>query len=448
MNLDPMANHINNRRVLNTVLATCLVAAAGLLVAPIITRWYADQLATRLEAKIDAAEDSEVKIPLRQLANLGQPAIEPLVKATASQRTTIAITSRQILEEQVARLIETAKYQKLSDSDAEAATIIAAALANHIDNFGPAGKQWAEGISLAMIELSEQISASRAGKLLEDCSRVLAAVPPQGKRVRTISPSVPTANIAMLADPDIPAPVMVPMTRSSEHSLELLADIESKPMRMPKFNAKRNAFSAQASGSKPPMNNNSDHLNWSNKNDSSGTRSLEDAKPLPVHAPRMVEVSESTNGSGSRGTNSRASSGVVSIPTPDEMDADAKRLSHFSSEALFLKLEDASRYRAATIRSLLVKRGFDPKEIQLRLRMVTVGDGQRLRLTESISELPATSATRMWRWLTTNDSADVRLRALTALATTQSPNLTAIARDLATNDQDPRVAKLASQLIR
>ena len=45
-------------------------------------------------------------------------------------------------------------------------------------------------------------------------------------------------------------------------------------------------------------------------------------------------------------------------------------------------------------------------------------------------------------------NAEIRLRALTSLATTGDPQLSELAREIATRDEDPRVAELATELMR
>ena len=57
------------------------------------------------------------------------------------------------------------------------------------------------------------------------------------------------------------------------------------------------------------------------------------------------------------------------------------------------------------------------------------------------------TARRWLHWLLEDDSPEVRLRALSAIATTSDPRLYEVARDIAVHDQDPRVAKLASQIM-
>ena len=118
-----------------------------------------------------------------------------------------------------------------------------------------------------------------------------------------------------------------------------------------------------------------------------------------------------------------------------------------SSNELLSRLARASFFEAGTIRAVLRERGFDDAELALMQRLVSPAAADRLRLVEDVSILPAASALRFLRLLLNDTNADVRLRALTALATTNAPNLSALARELALRDEDPRVSELASRLL-
>jgi HEAT repeat protein len=73
---------------------------------------------------------------------------------------------------------------------------------------------------------------------------------------------------------------------------------------------------------------------------------------------------------------------------------------------------------------------------------------QRLEAIERAATLPTRDARLLLRWFLADDDADVRLQALTTLATSGDPKMAEIARRAAVEDADPRVADLASRLMR
>ena len=177
-------------RLLKTIVATMIVMLVGLLIVPSITRWNNRQVAGRLLEKIKNADDRSVKVPLRQLDSLGDAAIEPLMAAAASPRTAVSLVARQIIEERLAQLQQSSLQsldEPMPEPAVQTAAALSSALARQVQNFGPAGKQWAEGIALAMIELTDKLPAQQTYLLLENCSDVLTEVPARGTKMRSLA---------------------------------------------------------------------------------------------------------------------------------------------------------------------------------------------------------------------------------------------------------------------
>jgi hypothetical protein len=72
---------------------------------------------------------------------------------------------------------------------------------------------------------------------------------------------------------------------------------------------------------------------------------------------------------------------------------------------------------------------------------------ERKQALDRVDLLPPSDARRLLRWFVTDEDADVRLHALTLLATAGDPQLAEIARRRAIDDADPRVAELAAKLL-
>ncbi|NOZ41504.1 MAG: HEAT repeat domain-containing protein [Planctomycetes bacterium] len=428
-----MTSDDSTTRLMKAVAATGLLLVVAWLAAPKFSNWRSHHLADRLVERIAEAEDTQVKVPLRQLADLGETAIEPLVVAAASERAAVATIARQILDEKIAAW-------KLLDKDAsnEAVATLAIALATHLEKFGTTGKLWAERIALTMIELSDRYPAWQTYVLLEHCSRILAAVPPQGPSLRTLATRPEIGDFPARDQFSAPVPKLESLTRSSEGSLEILTRLQpgirqDTQNRLTLVTPRRHE--AGGSDSRPldwlPRQNSEAHLN-----------------PPPFASdPPPKSLSQKTENATPEPTGS-ADSQVIDIPTPQDMATRADTLRRLSSDELLLRLHEANFYEAGIIRTVLGKRGFSEAEVALRQQLATPNANDRLRLVETVSQLPASTARRLLRWLLDDESGDVRLRALTALATTNAPDLGELARKLAISDQDPRVAKLASRLLR
>ena len=121
-------------RLMKTVAATLLVAVVGLLVEPTLSDWQRRQLAERLAARLGQVDDANVKVPLRQLDELGQSAIEHIVVASTSERAAVASVARQIIDEKMTAL--TVATQSSSGVEFVDSTLsIGSSLSAHIHDF-------------------------------------------------------------------------------------------------------------------------------------------------------------------------------------------------------------------------------------------------------------------------------------------------------------------------
>ena len=427
---------------MKAVVATLFMLVLGCLLTPIFSDWYRHGLANRLAAQIADKDDAKVKVPLRQLAELGEPAIEPLVVAAVSERAAVAAIARQILEEKLAAwtaLAESKSARAVDHDFASSLAILATSTADHLESFGPGGKQWAERIALTMIELTEHLPPRQMHHLLARCSYILAAVPPRGPRLRTLTSRTKIddfPDFPVVPQMPAPEPRLESLTRASEESFEVWAPAVPR-----RHEAGRTTLEPVVS-----------ELKWAPRWE--GEYQVQVPSPRPLVTPRKV-LSTNTLTKNKLGNTTleiapikKVNNQVVDVPSPQEMAIRAESIRHQSTEALLLRLHKASFYEAGVIRTVLIERGFDEAVLTLRQQLASPVVADRLRLVDEVSQLPATTARRLLRWLLDDTSGDVRLRALTALATTQSPDLRELARELAASDKDPRVAELASRLLR
>ena len=210
------------RNTLDRVACTLVLTAIGIVLAwslwPKVSSWHRRQAVLHLAAQMEVLEDADVKIPLRQIAQFGPESIEPLVLAAASERGTVVAVARQILTEKFANW----QLRTMESGDLDSSTWIAqlaASLREHIPQFGGAGKQWAETLTLCMVHFSDEPTFPYAGKLLSDCNQILAAIPPQGPRMRSLAAAAqrPAEEMPMSPVPPMPLDVLaVPSERALE----------------------------------------------------------------------------------------------------------------------------------------------------------------------------------------------------------------------------------------
>ncbi len=441
------------------VAATMLMLLVGLFAAPVVSRWHSRQLAARLTTQIAVAKDLQVKIPLRQLASLGDLAIEPLVVFAASEREAVAMIARQIIEEKLAtwQLVSAAVRSRIGKHEyVRSSALLASSLGAHVEAFGPAGKQWVERLALALIKMADRVPARQTQALLENCSRMLAAVPPRGPRMRTVNTGQRNTNPYTPDRLPAPEPRLEAMTRSSELSsleglaLEGLASgslvphsprATSAPLqfqgRLTPVPKKNHATEGEA----PLLS--SSKLRWSPSGSGDKQQTVSIKPPGGIPLTGLVKVPQTTSQ-----TTTKPVDQVIDIPTPEDMAAQMPAFRGQATEELMLRLNESGRYEAGAIRTVLGERGYTEAELAVWQRLASLDVRNRLLVVDDASHLPATSARRVLRWLLEDEDATVRLRALTALATTDAPELIELARELAVQDEDPRVAELASKLLR
>ena len=382
---------------------------------PRIGRWHQQRLAEQFMAKIATTPDPEVKIPIRQLASLGTPALAALVKAAASERAAVAEIASQEIDLMFAacqvRLHE-ADDDETAQETAETMIALATALAENVERFGPTGKQWVERMAVRMIDQADRLPVTTAPRLLSECSRILESVPPQGPRLQTVRSvgAAPTQENALAVVP--PSIDLQMLAAPSEQAFAAIK--RQQPFVQPLEST------LAPSPTEDPLSTEDLSL--------SGNASLS-VKVLQPQTPPPPTT-------------------IIEVPTPLEMQ---RRLSEFrgmSTDSLLARLPRSDKFVAGPIRAALGERGMQDAELEMVARTKLPDVADRLRLVEEVSALPAASARRLLRLLLSDDSGEVRLRALTVLATTNDPGLAELARAIAVRDEDPRVAELASRLLR
>jgi len=402
---------------------------------PIVTRWHRQQLAEKLATQIDDFDDTRVKIPLRQIARCGPPALGVLVRLAGAERAAVAVTARQIVAERLANWrMQAAENERFAIGGRT--TQLAELLADHIDRFGPQGKHWAEGIALDMIELSDDLPPPDAARLLDKCGEILAAIPPRGRRLRTVG-----SGSVGLRDPTPPPRIpRIPLDIFAVPSEQAIkADPSTPPETLEGLHGQRGAgaTSAPATSVSTPGAPAAPKSAWLPK-----WKSLpRDTPPHAARAPLPLPAEQPTTGT------PPVEPQVIDVPSPSEMENRIAKLQNVAPDILLRRLPRVDFYEAGAIRKVLRQQGYDDNELTLVRRLSSAETSERLRGLEDLSVLPAGRARRWLHVLLTDASAEVRFRALSAMATTDDPQLFELAQDVALGDRDSRVAELATRVM-
>jgi hypothetical protein len=110
------------------------------------------------------------------------------------------------------------------------------------------------------------------------------------------------------------------------------------------------------------------------------------------------------------------------------------------------RLRGNSAEQVAQARSMLEGRGFQEREIELALKLVHPDPNVRRALVDDLATVSGIDP-RVWLvWLSQDEHPDVRLAALTRMATSRDPQLLERVVEAARLDRDPRITALGQKL--
>ena len=115
---------------------------------------------------------------------------------------------------------------------------------------------------------------------------------------------------------------------------------------------------------------------------------------------------------------------------------------------LMQRLQSPRDETVAEAQAELARRGFSETHLALARQLFHPDPEVRMRLARLLPDLPNVSAAPWLMQLARDESAEVRLLAISLLATTGDPALTEAIEAIAREDPDPRVQRQAERIAR
>ena len=169
----------------------------------------------------------------------------------------------------------------------------------------------------------------------------------------------------------------------------------------------------------------------------------DDLLAIPERAARRPGEAEDLQGAKTLGFLRRA-------PVPADERADGRgvlrRLAGLETVDLMRRLQSPEAGTVARAEAELVRRGFTETHLALARQLFDPDPGVRVRLARLLPDLPNLSAAPWLLQLARDESAEVRLAAISLLATTGDPALTEAIEAIAREDPDPRVQRQAERI--
>jgi len=393
-------------------------AAVGWMTAAACGVWYeigdrqrvhvADALADRALASSGAS----LRASIAELEQLSAAGVEPLVGLAASQRIDVASAAQQT----VSRMLTSWEIAATERGDVTAfaaqASVLAAALDAHGDHFGAEGQRWVNQLAGRLAVHSDQFPTAESWAILACCDRVLSR------------PLLPLAKPRAMATVEPPS---VDSAATDAKPVATLAPVKPEPKPAP--SAPRTVSArplADLSFVEPPM-------------------PVASVRRLSEQANNLLRSREEDY---QQAASAPTAGPVIDVPSPQDVRINARAMRELSDRALVTRADDGASAEAAAARQALRERGFSDGVLELTRQLEALSPRQRRDALERAAQLPPTDARKVLRWFVADEDAEVRLQALTILATTGDPKLGELARERAVEDVDPRVAAFASELMR
>lgn len=413
-------------------------------------------LALHWHDRLSVASDDQVDALVARICALGEPGLPALVRALGSKREAVARSARRAITHEMDR------WESLGATEiSPKLAILAAELAEHSPKFGPAARLDAARLATRILTCPVDRDAIDNAGLLADCQAVLRAttVP---RRLAEDQPVLDRLRYVEPGESRDSGPG--PRTGPSEACSTVLRSLHPVPM---------GELPLLPGGGLPietyPVEDGSPSGPQMVRLLPERPRRFDDrspAKPLnPLRQPRRFRESE-----GATALRDSADAPRAATPEPDTvrplsldrpLGADLQRLNSpetAESEIVDLGAEDEQIVQwmrqlrseeggiARRARSRLIERGFSEVQLQLARQLFHPDPAARIQLARTLPGLRSIDARPWLMWLAKDEEANVRLAAITLLATTGDPELLSEVVRLAERDLDPRIQAQAAQI--
>jgi hypothetical protein len=422
------------RRHLFYYLSLPFVVALVLFMVAQLAALQRAEVVADLAAQVAHHDTPEATAALRQLAAMPRPPVDVLVTAATSADAHISHEA-QLLVSSVLR-----RWQRRIEADRGVAGVarqlaeLAQALDKHHAAFSASDHAWLRKTAEKILRLANRIPSPHVPLLAPHCDAVLAAVE---ARERSLT-SLVNHDLAAVPPPEItkaaaPAELLSQQPPEPANSLRELSRRTVSPFAVSADNTDLEVEESDMGEKMDPAQ-----------------RIHVPALPEAVNHPDQTPVWEHPGLDGTPAL-------PISRPSIDDRTAAGKRppgtenaahssLEGVTSRELLRRWLEADGKQVLPVETELTRRGFVRLSARLVEPLFSNNAEERLRLVDDVLTEPGIDA-RPWLVLLADDAdADVRLLAVTIMATSDDLTLIEKAWHVSIRDRDPRIAGLAGRL--
>ncbi len=434
---------MQGRRTLRLVLGI----TAGLVVLA-VAAWsqYPRFLAAHWRSRLATVPDERAAVLVEGVARLGEPGIPVLVDALGSERESVATAGSRVVHEELERW-ETLRAREYSPKLA----ILAEALADRLAGFGPDARRDAAELASQVLRLwALDDAVVDPAEVIASCEKVLRAA--RGDRSLLAEGNGPDgldASSPGLRTSDDPGPEAVEPFQdvAALPGGGVPIDSLASPGLGPDGSGAVRLAESRPAESRPAEPRRLDRGGAANPlRQPLRPISEPDNRPaVPVRAARRPGHTEPTDRPGTKPLGYM--NGMAASPGDGSDGRQAsKQLSGVETVELMRRLQSRQPGTVAHAEAELARRGFTETHLALARQLFDPDPDVRARLARLLLDLPNVSAAPWLLQLARDESAEVRLSAISLLATTGDPVLTEAIEAIAREDPDPRVQRQAERI--
>ncbi|MFV2070650.1 MAG: HEAT repeat domain-containing protein [Pirellulales bacterium] len=424
--------------------------------------WQQRLLVDQWNEQIQRLPDEDVPAAIDRLSGTGAVAIGVLVDAIGSDRQVVANAACRALIAIVEEAGEVKGDRGHSmDNREETLAAIARVLAGSVSSYGPAGRSHAARIAHRLLIRSFDRNERDGLTLIADCETILDVaargqepvqavgneIGPDGGRSRS-GPFSPERKGRRPATVEAP-----PAHEFSAQSAEFLAELpwssEVETSHSISTTAERAAIASQGqtTGNEAAAEPSAQvaRLAGTESAVSSHTLALPGRLKVPTDAKRLPRSGQHRSQAVRPASAETGADGEVREGSRPGATLDRGNLASVSTRELIRSLV-GSQHEAVRAEAELTNRGFAARQIEVARRLADPDPAVRRRLVEQIVRLAGIDPRRWLLWLSEDEQPDVRLAALTLMATSTDPRLLHRVEQAAARDPDSRIQRLADRL--
>lgn len=389
------------------------VLAGGMLAGWPLARRYVPLLLTNFwRGQVLQAADDDLPRLMAELGELGDDSLPALAEFIGSQRAAVSRAARTQLTRQIDAWLALPPTEAGSHLGA-----VAKALAARAADYGPTAREYAEDVIDRLLEARASGRLALSTAALVDCETILQVAEAAHRlqfAMRDPASSEAESLLPPVRDEPDPAP---PADDGNGQTAAAKKSAEAAPR------AAATANAAEPMRVEEPTNP---------PGESPGLLDLE-KDPLR----ELPEMPERTTPLEFHPTRLEQPDGTHAGPSAKGALAAADEETRIFTWMHQLHSPDPTIVQHA--RRHLAEVGFGPAQLELARSLTSPNPAEREQLAEILPQVPGIDAKTWLIWLSRDERADVRLAAISVMATINDPLLLKRLRDMATHDVDPRI---------